>query len=100
MCLMLGLAPAGDAPPLDPPIASSSRSIPCPSRDIPSSSTLLVRSLVTEWALLAQDWCKVREWDHPWPNAQELLVDVLVGRGLHPTAGIVVPGSRAGAGIA
>src|ERR1700738_5672274 len=94
MCLMLGLAPAGHAQTLDPPISSSSPSIPCPSRDIPSSSNLLVRSLVTEWALLAQDWCKVREWDHPWPNAQELLVDVLVGRGLRPPAGNGRPGRR------
>ncbi len=97
---MLGLAPAGHAQTLDPPVPSSSPSIPCPSRNISSSSNLLVRSVVTEWALLAQDWCKVREWDHPWPNAQELLVDVLVGRGLHPTAGIVVPGSGPAAGLA
>jgi hypothetical protein len=100
MFLMLGLAPAGHAQTLDPPVPSSTTSNPCPSRDIPSSSNLLVRSLVTEWALLAQDWCKVREWDHPWPNTQELLVDALVGRGLHPTGGIVVPGSGPAAGLA
>src|SRR5260370_5454453 len=100
MCLMLGLAAAGHAQTLDPPVPSSTTSNPCPSRDIPSSSNLLVRSLVTEWTLLAQDWCKVREWDHPWPNTQELLVDGLVGRGLHPTGGIVVPGSGPAAGLA
>jgi hypothetical protein len=103
MCVMLCLAPAGHAQTLDTldtPVPSSSPPIPCPARDVPSSSNPLVRSLVTEWALLAQGWCKVWAWDHPWPNAQDFLVALVTGPGLHPTAGIVVPGSGPAAGLA
>jgi len=59
-----------------------------------------LRSLVTEWALLKQDWCKLVKWDDTWPRLQYLMVDLFTGPGLHPTAGIVVPDGGAAGGLA
>jgi hypothetical protein len=72
----------------------------CPPPSVPSSSDPLVRSLVGEWARLKQDWCKVLLWDDTWPRVQDLLVDVLTGPGVHPTAGIVVPEGGMAEGLA
>src|SRR5438034_10880700 len=76
----------GQTPAAEPPPAGAS--MPCPPPRVPGSSDPLLRSLVTEWAVLRQRWCKVLNWDNTWPNAQDLLVDVFTGPGLHPTAGI------------
>jgi hypothetical protein len=65
-----------------------------------SSANPLVRSLVTEWAVLRQEWCKMLQWDDPWPNTQDFLVRLFTGPGLHPTAGIIVPESGIAAGMA
>jgi hypothetical protein len=72
----------------------------CPPQSIPGSSDPLVRSLVNEWYRLKQDWCKVLRWDDTWPRVQDLLVDVLTGPGVHPTAGIVVPEGGFAGGLA
>ena len=72
----------------------------CPPQSVPAYSDPLLRSLVTEWALLKQDWCKLLRWDDTWPRLQYLLVDVFTGPGLHPTGGIVVPNGGVAAGLA
>ena len=75
--------------------------MPCPPQNVSSSSSdPLVRSLVSEWALLKQDWCKLLRWDDTWPRLQSLMVDVFTGPGVHPTAGIVVPEGGVAAGLA
>jgi hypothetical protein len=89
-----GSAQAPDAAP-PPPDAS----MLCPPRNVPSGSDPLVRALVSEWALLKQDWCKLRHWDDTWPQLQSLAVDVFTGPGVHPTAGIVVPEGGVAAGL-
>lgn len=88
-------AQASDAAPPAP-----DESVLCPPRSVPSSPDPLVRSLVGEWALLKQDWCKVVRWDDTWPRLQNLAVDVFTGPGVHPTAGIVVPDGGVAAGLA
>ena len=90
----------GGAQTLEAPAPSADPSEPCPPQTVPSSPNPLVRSLVTEWAILKQDWCKLRKWDDTWPRLQYFLVDVFTGPGLHPTAGIVVPNGGAAAGLA
>src|SRR6266853_1021857 len=97
VCTMVGCPPAGHAQMLDAPAPISTLTLPCPPRNVPSSAAPLVRSLVTEWALLTQDWCKVVRWDKPWPHLQDFLVHLFTGPGVHPTAGVVVPGSDAAA---
>ena len=90
-----GGAQAPDAA-LPPPDAS----ILCPPRSVPSSPDPLLRSLIGEWALLKQDWCKLLRWEDTWPRLQNLAVDVFTGPGVHPTAGIVVPEGGVAAGLA
>ena len=100
VCAMLGLPHSGVAQPLElaPPPPGSS--LACSPPSVPSSPDPLVRSLVTEWYRLRQDWCKVLRWDDTWPRVQDLLVDVLIGPGVHPTGGIVVPGGGVAGGLA
>src|SRR5204863_2473075 len=90
VCAMLGLPQSGLAQPLElaPPPPGSS--LACSPPSVPSSPDPLVRSLVTEWYRLRQDWCKVLRWDDTWPRVQDLLVDVLTGPGAPPTSGSVV----------
>jgi hypothetical protein len=100
VCTLVGCPPAGHAQTLDAPAPSASLTLPCPPRNVPSSADPLIRSLVTEWGLLTQHWCKVVRWDDTWPHLQDFLVHVFTGPGVHPTAGVVVPGSGAAAGLA
>jgi hypothetical protein len=99
MCAMLCLPASGHAQTLTADAPPSSASNPCPPRDVPVASNALTRSLVSEWAMLAQNWCKLSRWDRPWPAAQDFLVNLLTGPGLHPTAGIVVPEGGLAAGL-
>lgn len=100
VCALTCLPAWGGAQPLEAPPPLSDPSLSCPPQSVPSSSDPLVRSLVTEWALLKQDWCKLLRWDDTWPRLQYLFVDVFTGPGIHPTAGIVVPEGGAAAGLA
>jgi hypothetical protein len=100
ICAMVAVPAPGHGQTRDAEPPPSGDSMPCPPPSVPSSSDPLVRSLVTEWADLRQRWCKVVNWDNTWPNVQDLMVDVLTGPGLHPTAGIIVPGSGAAGGLA
>lgn len=100
-CAMACGPSAGSAQPLEtqgPPPADTSLS--CPPPTVPSTSNALTRSLVTEWAVLKQDWCKLLKWDDTWPRLQYFLVDVFTGPGVHPTAGIVVPNGGGAGGLA
>jgi hypothetical protein len=90
-----------DAQTLDPePSPASSLSMPCPPSTVPGTPDPLTRSLVSEWTRLTQHWCKVSRWDEPWPSVQDFAVAVFTGPGVHPTAGIVVPGGGLAGGLA
>src|SRR6267142_3497532 len=99
-CAIACLPSWGGAQPLEAPPSLPDASMSCPPQNVSSSSDPLVRSLVTEWALLKQDWCKLLRWDDTWPRLQYFMVDVFTGPGLHPTAGIVVPEGGVAAGLA
>ena len=85
---------------MEAPPPLSETSLTCPPQNVPHVPGALLRSLVTEWALLKQDWCKLVKWDDTWPRLQYLMVDLFTGPGLHPTAGIVVPDGGAAGGLA
>jgi len=99
-CAMVCLPQSGGAQPLESALPLSDSSMACPPQNVAASLDPLVRSLITEWYRLKQDWCKVLRWDDTWPRVQDLLVDVLIGPGVHPTAGIVVPGGGVAGGLA
>ena len=100
LCALVCLPSWAGAQTVDAPAPLPEATEPCPPQSVPAHSDPLLRSLVTEWALLKQDWCKLLRWDDPWPRLQYLLVDVFTGPGLHPTAGIVVPDGGVAAGLA
>jgi hypothetical protein len=100
VCAIVGAPSWGRAQAPEAPSPLPDTSLTCPPQTVPSSSDPLVRSLVTEWAILKQDWCKLLKWDDTWPQLQNLVVDVFTGPGLHPTAGIVVPDGGAAGGLA
>ena len=78
----------------------SSVSSPCPPPRVQPSSDLLVRTLAVQYSLLYKDVCKVLNWSDHLANSENLLVHLFTGPGLHPTGGIVVPGSGAAGGAA
>jgi hypothetical protein len=80
--------------------APSSVSSPCPPPRVEPSSNLLVRTLAVQYSLLFKDICKVVNWSDHSANFENLLVHLFTGPGLHPTGGIVVPGSGAAGGAA
>jgi hypothetical protein len=99
-CVMVWCPAWAETQPLDAAPQPSDFSLPCPPPTVPASSNPIVRGLVTEWARLGQDWCKVVRWDDPWASLQDLTVDVFTGSGIHPTGGIVAPGGGAAGGLA
>ena len=99
-CALVALPLSGHAQPPDDADTVPDASNPCPPRDAPPASNPLTRSLVNEWRLLTESWCRVVGWEQPWPTAQDFLVNVFTGPGVHPTAGLVVPGSGPAAGLA
>jgi len=80
--------------------APSSVSSPCPPPRVEPSANLLVRTLAVQYSLLSKDVCKVVNWSGHSANAENLLVHLFTGPGLHPTGGIVVPGSGVAGGVA
>jgi hypothetical protein len=80
--------------------ALSSVSSSCPPPRVEPSSNLLMRTLAVEYSLLSKDVCKVVNWSDHSANVENLLVHLFTGPGLHPTGGIVVPGSGAAGGAA
>ena len=80
--------------------APSSVSSPCPPPSVEPSSNLLVRTLAVQYSLLSKDVCKVVNWSDHVANFEYLLVHLFTGPGLHPTGGIIVPGSGAAGGAA
>jgi hypothetical protein len=81
------------APEEGPGPAVSSVSSECPPPRVEPSSNLLVRTLAVQYSLLSKDVCKVLNWSDHTANLEYLLVHLFTGPGLHPTGGIVVPGS-------
>src|SRR5262245_28618169 len=100
LCALAWLPSPGAAQTMEAPPPLSETSLTCPPQNVPHVPGALLRSLVTEWALLKQDWCKLVKWDDTWPRLQYLMVDLFTGPGLHPTAGIVVPDGGAAGGPA
>src|SRR5690242_4029868 len=78
----------------------SSVTSPCPPPRVEPSSNLLVRTLAVQYSLLSKDVCKVVHWSDRVANFEDLLVHLFTGPGLHPTGGIVVPGSGVAGGAA
>jgi len=72
----------------------------CPPPRVPPSSDLLLRTLAVQYSLLSKDVCKLLHWSDQAANFENLLVHLFTGPGLHPTAGIIVPGSGAAGGAA
>ena len=91
-------AVSAQAPEVTPEIASVSS--PCPPPRVEPSSNLLVRTLTVQYALLSKDACKILNWSDRFANIENLVVHLFTGPGLHPTAGIIVPGSGAAGGAA
>src|SRR5438034_1478415 len=89
-CAMVCLPQSGGAQPLEPAPPPSESPMACPPQTVAASSDPLLRSLITEWSRLKQDWCKVLRWDDTWPRVPGLLVVVLIARGVHATACFVV----------
>ena len=88
------------AQPLEVTPEIASVSSPCPPPRVEPSSNLLLRTLSVQYALLSKDVCKVVNWSDHSANVENLLVHLFTGPGLHPTGGIVVPGSGAAGGAA
>jgi len=78
----------------------SSVTSPCPPPRVEPSSNLLVRTLAVQYSLLSKDVCKIVHWSDRIANSEDLLVHLFTGPGLHPTGGIVVPGSGVAGGAA
>ena len=72
----------------------------CPPPRVQPSSDLLLRTLAVQYSLLSKDVCKLVHWSDQAANFENLLVHLFTGPGLHPTAGIIVPGSGAAGGAA
>src|SRR5215468_201667 len=100
LCALALLPLPGAAQTMEAPPPLPEGSLTCPPQDVPPVPGALLRSLVTQWALLKQDWCKLIKWDDTWPRLQYFMVDLFTGPGLHPTAGIVVPNGGAAGGLA
>jgi len=100
LCALALLPLPGAAQTMEAPPPVPEGSLTCPPQDVPPVPGALLRSLVTQWALLKQDWCKLIKWDDTWPRLQYFMVDLFTGPGLHPTAGIVVPDGGAAGGLA
>jgi hypothetical protein len=99
-CAVLCAPSTGRAQALEAAPEPSGVSSPCPPPHVPTSSNLLVRTLAVQYSLLQKDVCKILNWSDQLPNIENLLVHLFTGPGLHPTAGIVVPGSGAAGGLA
>jgi hypothetical protein len=77
---------------------------------VPRSNTPLVRDLLTEYRDLTYDFCRVKEdfkeggfegmLERQYGTLQDVVVDVFIGRGLHPTIGTIVPEGGAAFGLA
>jgi hypothetical protein len=78
----------------------SSVSSPCPPPRVEPSSNLLVRTLAVQYSLLSKDVCKIVNSSDHSANLENLVVHLFTGPGLHPTGGIIVPGSGAAGGAA
>ena len=72
----------------------------CPPPRVQPSSNLLLRTLAVQYSLLSKDVCKLLHWSDQAANLENLVVHLFTGPGLHPTAGIIVPGSGAAGGAA
>ncbi|HMB36817.1 MAG TPA: hypothetical protein VKV41_22415, partial [Methylomirabilota bacterium] len=66
LCALAWVASPGAAQTIEapPPLQAS---LTCPPQNVPQVPGPLLRSLVNEWALLKQDWCKLMKWDDTWP---------------------------------
>ncbi|HEY7648221.1 MAG TPA: hypothetical protein VID04_04385 [Methylomirabilota bacterium] len=82
----------------------------CSKPSVPQSSNQVIRDLRTEFRDLTYDFCRVKEdyqeggWsgmlDRQFGTVQDLVVDLFVGHGLHPTIGAIVPESDVAFGLA
>ena len=73
----------------------------CSKPSVPQSSNPIARDLRTEFRDLYFDVCRVKEdyqeggfrgmLERQFGTVQDLIVDLFVGRGLHPTIGNIVP---------
>jgi hypothetical protein len=93
----------------EPPPDTSGFSI-CSKPSVPRSDVPLVRDILTEYRDLAFDFCRVKEdfkeggfegmLGRQYGTLQDVVVDIFVGRGLHPTIGTIVPEGGAAFGLA
>src|ERR1700687_301480 len=99
-CAVLCAPSSGRAQALEAAPEPSSVSSPCTPPRVPTSPDLLLRTLLVQYSLLQKDVCKILNWSDQLPNIENLLVHLFTGPGLHPTAGVVVPGSGAAGWLA
>jgi hypothetical protein len=82
----------------------------CSKPSVPQSRNPVLRDLLTEYRDLSFDFCRVKEdyreggfqgmLERQFGPIQDVIVDVFVGRGLHPTIGTIVPESGVAFGLA
>jgi hypothetical protein len=82
----------------------------CSKPSVPQTSNPVVRDLLTEYRDLTFDFCRLKEdykqggfhgmLDRQFGTVQDVIVDVFVGHGLHPTIGTIVPEGGAAFGLA
>jgi hypothetical protein len=82
----------------------------CSKPSVPRSTVPLLQDLLTEYRDLTYDFCRVKEdfkeggfegmLERQFGPLQDVVVDLFVGRGLHPTIGTIVPEGGAAFGLA